>query len=216
VTGAEQVQAQEIQSALTLIRDAVRNGNNVQILFYTSEYLCSTNRYLAIYGKTRTFVARNLTISTLLSKDPDTHFKAVPIRDDSGLMALSTTSARPIEELFWQLAYRMSASGILLPGCDSHDVVYLLQWPNFTRINHSPAMLRMAALFSARPTPLDVAAKVLDVPRAEVNCFYSAARYAGYADKLSRSNTVNVKNVVEDQERSGIVRALMQKLRKSQ
>lgn len=203
----------EKESALTIVRDAITNGKNVQLLFYSDEYLCSTNRYLVIYGEAGSFIARNMSISALLAANEDHHFKVIYLASDSPLLRHATTIARPVGEFLWQLSYRMAAGGILLPGCAADDVVFLKQWPNFTRLSHTPAMLQLASLFSARPTPLDVAARVLKISQKEVYRFYSAARYAGYADKLGRSETVvEPTTVIGDSERAGVIRALMKRL----
>lgn len=203
-------------SALTLVRDAIQRGIDIQILFYSDEYLCSTNRVLAVFGSTRRYIARNLTISALLAADERHKIKCHPIPANSTLLQQVEQQARPIDEFFWLLAYRMAADGRLLPGCQAHDLVYLQRWPNFTRIPHTPAMLRLAALLAARPTPVDVAARTLDIPAGEAFRFYSAARYAGYTDTLEHTPKPLLSsqpNATDAQERLGVIRSLLRRLR---
>lgn len=209
------MQPQAQHSALTLVRDAIRRGIDIQILFYSDEYLCSTNRVLAIFGSSRRYIARNLSISTLLAADQQHLIKVHPITPGSSLGDQMDQLARPIDEFFWLLAYRMAADGRLLPGCQAHDLVYLQRWPNFTRLPHTPAMMRLAALLAARPTPVDVAARTLDIPITEAFRFYSAARYAGYTDTLDHTPKpllASQPSAGDASERLGVIRSLWRRL----
>lgn len=98
-------------------------------------------------------------------------------------------NGRPLPELIWRAAYSMS-DGSLLPGCKSDDVIKLNQWPNLTRLSRSPNICRIAALFTARPTSIELASRILVIPIEELFQFYSAASYAGYTTVVNKPKEV--------------------------
>lgn len=101
---------------------------------------------------------------------------------------------RPISEFWWELVYNAFDDTShehfnQYYGCRRDDVVHLSCWPNFSRVTVTPACLRMAALFSARPTSVFLASKILEIPLPEVERFYAAAVAAGVVERVNRSDS---------------------------
>lgn len=92
---------------------------------------------------------------------------------------------RNIDELMWQAAFHAS-NGRMLEGCYRDDVVELEQWPNLSRLPHTPNSMRIAALLSRHPTSIFFATRLLKVEPAEMYQFYSASRAAGLARPINR------------------------------
>lgn len=111
------------------------------------------------------------------------------LKDDDPSVQEVRKQGRPLDELLWQCAWKMS-NGRLLPGCRKDDVVKLKRWPNLTRVSSSAHSLKIAALLSAQPLSLTVAARVLNIDEKEVFQFYSAARYAGLIETVRRDDKV--------------------------
>ncbi len=97
----------------------------------------------------------------------------------------SPSTGRNIDELMWQVAFYASG-GRLMHGCYRDDVVELEQWPNLSRLPHTPNTMRIAALLARRPTSISLAARLLKIEPAEIYQFYSAARTAGIAKPVNR------------------------------
>ncbi|MDO6804824.1 hypothetical protein Q4595_20405, partial [Wenyingzhuangia sp. 1_MG-2023] len=134
----------------------------VQILFHTDDYLCSTDRYLVILGESGKFLIHNIEFDEVLTASQD-DYRARGLKS----VALTTQveeNGRDIREFYWQAAFQASG-GRLLDGCREDDVILLRQWPNFTRLYTSPNIYGISSLLSARPTTLDVAAKLLSVSK---------------------------------------------------
>jgi hypothetical protein len=98
-------------------------------------------------------------------------------------------TGRPLEELLWTLAFSefSERKSCLNNGCRRDDVVRLNHWPNLTRVPFGINSHRLAALFSARPTSIALAGKILGVDESEVLQFYNAAWYAGLVTRVNRT-----------------------------
>ena len=64
--------------------------------------------------------------------------------------------------------------------------VYLIHWPNLTRLHPVPEAMRIAALWSEQPMTLGYTATTLGVPQRYVFAFYSAAHTIGLAGQAQR------------------------------
>ena len=117
---------------------------------------------------------------------PATGFTAKRLGDASRNQLLGQgISGRNIEELKWQAAYHAS-QGRLMKGCGRDDVVLLKSWPNLTRLPAMANGVRIAALLTRHPTTVSLAHRLLKIPVAEMNEFYSAAAAAGLAIAVNR------------------------------
>lgn len=96
-------------------------------------------------------------------------------------------SPRPLEELLWTIGYTgyRPTSCCTNKGCRVEDVIQLKRWPNLTRLPSSSNTIRLASLFSMRPTSIFLASKILKVETEEVMRFYNAACYSGLAIRMN-------------------------------
>tara|TARA_R110000868_G_scaffold94448_9_gene260614 strand:+ start:33882 stop:34517 length:636 start_codon:yes stop_codon:yes gene_type:complete len=194
-----------------LIKETLANREDIQILFYSDAYLCSTNQFLTLLGSSKHYQVNNVSITRILS-GVEGEYKVVALKADSPIRERARSTGRPVDELLWQAGCRLSR-GRLLTGCSSHDIAFLVQWPNFTRVHRSPNALRIAALWSGRPVALDVTARLLNIPLTEVYQFYSAARLAGYVETLSRPGTNSITSTAAGQlANDGVLKRLVGRL----
>ena len=207
-----QVASEQTNKVIELLNQALKKGQDIKILFYSDEYLCSSDRYLAVLGSAKRYLSQNITISNILGIS-DSQIKVIPLNDGAPLKKRTRHIGRPVDELLWQLAFKLS-SGKLINNCKKEDIVYLSQWPNFTRVARTPNSLKIAALLAARPIHLDIAARLLSVPVEEVYQFYSAADMAGYTTRLSKAQGTNEVETEHqaDNEAPGVMKRLMDKL----
>ncbi len=196
---------------IDLLNQALKKEQDIKILFYSDEYLCSSDRYLAILGKAKCYLSQNINISHILNST-DKQIKVIPLNDSAPIRKRARKIGRPIDELLWQMAFKLS-SGRLINGCRAEDIVHLAQWPNFTRVARTPNALKIAALLAARPIHLDIAARLLTVPVEEVYQFYSAAHMAGYTTQLSKQNGIAQAEIQRPADNeTGVMKRLMDKL----
>lgn len=82
-------------------------------------------------------------------------------------------------EAFVWVASLLTARGRLARDVDTARKVALKHWPNLTRLEQFPHIMRIAALWSQRPaSPLEIA-RALNVPQRYVFAFYTAADALG-------------------------------------
>lgn len=102
-------------------------------------------------------------------------------------------SNRTVEKKNWDMESFMwlislwSSRGRIPHGINLHQPVYLLQWPNLTRLASIPHSVRIAALLYDQPYPLIEAAKKLRIEQRYVYAFYSACKAIGLAKESQRS-----------------------------
>lgn len=173
-----------------LIRKAVEYDKNIQILFYTDDYLCSTDRYLVVLGAESRFLMHNVDMNDLLTVKPK-EYSARVLKEDSPLVEYVEKYGRSLDEYYWHVVSEAS-NGRLIEGLQETDVISLKSWPNLTRLAKSPNTYRMAALFVARPTTMEVASRLLSVSMDELRQFYSAAYCSGYAEPVNREAETNI------------------------
>lgn len=86
----------------------------------------------------------------------------------------NAASLLDIEAFLWVTSL-LTAQGRLSRHMDINQRIVLKYWPNLTRLEQFPQVMRIAALWNQRPsTPLDIA-KALDIPQRYVFSFYTAA-----------------------------------------
>ena len=159
------------------LKRASDNGQNV--IFHFSD-----TRNVTVLGSQGRYFSDGLTPDSLARARPS-DYRVELLQDSSTEIKNAAQYGRPLKELMWRTAYSVSA-GSLLPGCHRDDVIKLNEWPNLTRLSRSPNICRIAALFSARPTSIELAARILAVPLEELFQFYSAAAYSGYTTAVNR------------------------------
>ncbi|MDX2503798.1 MAG: hypothetical protein QNL62_04895 [Gammaproteobacteria bacterium] len=85
-------------------------------------------------------------------------------------------------ESFMWLITLWSSRGRVPQGTDLTQPVYLMQWPNLTRLASIPHAVRIAALLYAQPRTLIDTAKQLGIEQRYVFAFYSACKAIGLAN----------------------------------
>jgi hypothetical protein len=91
------------------------------------------------------------------------------------------------EALLWRLAL-LTYRGMIPEDTNPLDRVFLIRWPNVTRLDPVPDSLRIAALWSRMPVSLDFTARTLSIPQKHVFLFYAAARTIGLAGPERRAS----------------------------
>ena len=85
-------------------------------------------------------------------------------------------------EAFMWLITLWCSRGRVPEGCDLTQPVYLMQWPNLTRLEPIPHAVRIAALIYHQPRTLTDAAKQLGIEQRYVFAFFSACKTIGLSD----------------------------------
>jgi len=182
------------------LKRATDNKQDILIHFSASKFVT----VLGSHGKCH---VQNMLIDELSRATPK-DYRVIILQPGSSEVSNALSQGRPLQELIWMSAYLIS-DGKLLPGCQRDDVIQLNMWPNLTRLVRSPNMCRIAALFSARPTSIELAARILAVPLEEMFQFYSAASYAGYTTAINRpTETLRLK----PHRRQSLIKKLMVRL----
>jgi hypothetical protein len=79
-----------------------------------------------------------------------------------------------LEGFIWVTSL-LTAQGRLSRSVDVNKRIALKHWPNMTRLEQFPQVMRIAALWGQRPGTLFEIAKALDIPQRYVFSFYTAA-----------------------------------------
>jgi len=90
-----------------------------------------------------------------------------------------------IDYLIWDLAWR-TARGRVPIGTDLSRLFYLRCWPNFSRLPQISHGMRITSLWVDEPRTLDGIATSLEIEKAEVYSFYSAAVATDLAGTANR------------------------------
>ena len=85
-------------------------------------------------------------------------------------------------QAFMWLITLWCSRGRVPDGCDLTQPVYLMQWPNLTRLEPIPHAVRIAALIYDQPRTLIDAAKQLGIEQRYVFAFFSACKTIGLSD----------------------------------
>ncbi len=89
-------------------------------------------------------------------------------------------------EAFMWLISLWSSRGRVPVGTEILKPVFLMQWPNLTRLASIPHAVRIAALLYEHPYPLAQAARLLSIEQRYVFAFYSASKAIGLANVSRR------------------------------
>lgn len=102
------------------------------------------------------------------------------------------SSKKTLEKQSWNMESFMwlitlwSSRGRIPRGTDVKQPVYLMQWPNLTRLASIPHSLRIAALLRDRRSSLAEVAKHLNIEQRYVFAFFSACKAIGLANVSKR------------------------------
>ncbi len=84
-------------------------------------------------------------------------------------------SVEPLEPFIWKVTL-WTAKGRLPSDTSLTAPIKLKHWPNLTRLQNTPNIMRIATILSDQPRPLLLVAKVLNIPQRHVFSFYAAMR----------------------------------------
>ncbi len=90
-----------------------------------------------------------------------------------------------MESFMWLISL-WSSRGRIPVGTEILKPVFLMEWPNLTRLASVPHALRIAALLYDHPYPLADAARLLGIEQRYVFAFYSACKAIGLANVSRR------------------------------
>ena len=85
-------------------------------------------------------------------------------------------------QAFMWLITLWCSRGRVPEDCDLTQPVYLMQWPNLTRLEPIPHAVRIAALIYHQPRTLTDTAKQLGIEQRYVFAFFSACKTIGLSD----------------------------------
>ncbi|WFP51131.1 hypothetical protein PL263_03680 [Methylomonas sp. EFPC3] len=113
----------------------------------------------------------------------------------------------------WKLAL-WTSKGRFPIGLDIQRPVFLLRWPNFTRLVITPDALRIAALLVKTPTTPIAVCRVLNVKPQYVFAFISACHALGMLRQSEREADAVIAPPVPDRaQNQGLLRKILSKLR---
>ncbi len=140
-------------------------------------------------------------------------------KDDVRIIAGSVVKGeawRAATPLVWDLAL-WAARGRIPGGTALDATIRLLRWPNLTRLALPPDAVRIAGLWSCRPSSLIDTANVLAIPQRNVFAFFSACQALGLLECAAPSpkpQTRSRESVTADAEpqRRGLFKRILGKL----
>jgi len=109
-------------------------------------------------------------------------------------------STEDINPFMWKVAL-WTARGRLPSGTSLTTPVKLKHWPNLTRLQNIPNIMRIATLLSDQPRPLPLVAKVLNIPQRHVFSFYAAMHSIKLAEAVSSGQEETIKTIVKNKQR---------------
>lgn len=158
------------------IETFIHIGNNRQM---TTVTLPSGEKIL-IDGSNRCFQASEEALKEAGSLNAPEDIKIRPTQPSL------SAATRPIEELFWAVAFHQSGGNLLGHG-QRQDVVLFKRWPNLTRLPQTANTSRICALLTRRATSIVLASRILKVSEEEIFRVYSAAYYSGISHTVNRA-----------------------------
>ena len=93
----------------------------------------------------------------------------------------------PLETFVWELAI-LTSKGRAPVGTPLDKPIYLMQWPNFTRLMNIPNDMKVAAYWVCLPSSLYDLSDNLNVPMNDILLLYSAASLTGLAGIARRKS----------------------------
>ena len=166
-----------LTSVLEGLKTARDNRQTVQIKLPSFDYILIRPEVSFIYS---TIDTRSDKFASLCNNPLQMGEIALHIPKDAELTQLEKQSDSDADatidlEAFIWLCSLLTAKGRLARGVDINQQVALKHWPNLTRFEQFPHIMRIAALWNQRPGTLFDIAKALNVPQRYVFSFYTAA-----------------------------------------
>ncbi len=144
------------------------------------------------------------------------HQILVDYPDESVIDRLHSEARTPqdIDYLLWKVTL-MSSRGRLPLGTNIDSVIELKQWPNMTRLLAIPQFLRIAALWTKSPSPLNKTVEALNIEAHYVRAFFSACFALELIHVLSTSDDHEITHNTpkHDVARQGLLGRILRRLR---
>ncbi len=149
----------------------------------------------------------------LCRKDVELRTRAM---GDEAAGLLNKAQLPSLEALVWRTA-RWTSRGRLPAGIKiGSTVLHLTRWPNFTRLEHQPDDLRIAAFLSRNRASVALTLKMLKVKPEDLYNFISAAHSLGFLSQTGKKTVEHrprqEPESSEERERRGVLSRLLQKL----
>ncbi len=114
-----------------------------------------------------------------------------------------------VERLIWTSSL-LTARGRLSRSSDIGQTLILTHWPNLTRVESIPHVMRIAASWHQQPGTLFEVAQRLDIPQRYVAAFHTAASALGLL--VEHQGTIPIKEKTEPQQNRGLFARLLKRL----
>lgn len=163
-----------VQNAFRIAKDS---NQAVKLNFYGDDYALFMPEANLVHS---TVNVRSDKFAELCNKPIQTGQIALHIPSSSEFAFLETQANSHVDtlidmEAFVWITSLLTAKGRLTRGVDINRSLVLKHWPNMTRLEQFPHLMRVAALWNQRPGTLFDIAKALRVPQRYVFSFYTAA-----------------------------------------
>jgi hypothetical protein len=170
-----------------LVCDFISPTGNHKLYIDSAEkiYYCGTGlKHLDSYLMFDDTLAIN-TSAPKISSQPDCNLNIVSRAEWNNEAEISTLPARPLKNLIWYAAFRLS-KGRLLRGHSDQDSVYLIRWPDLG-VEGCGRYVKLAAFMRNNSVCLTTVADKTSTPLNEVYNFYNACYLIGIVEKTDKS-----------------------------
>ncbi|NOY73505.1 MAG: hypothetical protein GXP14_14255 [Gammaproteobacteria bacterium] len=120
-------------------------------------------------------------------------------------------SVESLKPFMWKVAL-WTARGRLPVGTSLTTPVKLKHWPNLTRLQNTPNIMRIATIISDQPRPLPLVAKVLNIPQRHVFSFYAAMCSIKLTESVETSPEKTTKVTVTKHKQRGLFGRILKRL----
>ena len=138
----------------------------------------------------------------------------IPVDSDHSQLAEKTDYFNDINAFIWKLAI-WTSKGRYPDTLDVNKPVYLMHWPNFTRLIITPHAIRIAALLISGPrSPMNIS-DALKIQPHFVFVFISAAHSIGLIGQAVRQvdNFIDPPEIKKTRAKKGLLNRILSKLR---
>jgi hypothetical protein len=160
---------------------------------------------------------KNLGIAKL-SEGTDIHIEEIDSDYANALVVKNNPKAHflTINAFLWDITLRTSR-GRIPKGSSVSNPIYLSNWPNLTRLSHTPHAMRISAFLIDNPCSLEDISSKLNIDKKHVYSFFSAASSIGLAGAAKRkSDTIlEPKPANYNPEKRGLLSSILRRISKA-
>ncbi len=147
----------------------------------------SNELYIDLVGKVYYCQASLKDLGVCLGVEDAIAIHIVSQTEWDGVLECTTLPARPLNNLIWYVAFKLS-NGRLLRGHSSQDSVYLTRWPDLG-VQDCGRYVKLAAFMRNNAVCLTEVAEKTATPLAEVYNFYNACYLIGIVEQTEQPET---------------------------